>query len=447
MRAGLVVAARRGTGEAPVPKNPRTRAQGNNLTMRELLNKKAELVAAMRALQNVADAAKRAMTADESAKFDDLDTQVETINAQIKREEKLASRETEITATIVPPMHNVNAGGRDADDATQSNAAFEAFIRGGIDNLTPTQRKLMQARYVANPTGDVKAAQTTGTGSSGGFTVPTGFSGELEKYLKAFGGVRDAARNLTTNDGRVIPWPGVDDTAVAGRRIAENSNANPVDVAFSSVSLNAYIYTSDLVLVPETLLQDSEFDVNALMIELLGDRIGRIHNTEFTNGTGTSQPQGVVTAAALGKTGATGQTTSVIGDDLIDLQHSLDPAYRKSKKAGFMLHDSSLKAIKKLKDSQGRYLWQASLAGGTPDTILDSPYTINQDMPVMAASAKSIVFGDFNKFIVRDVREVVIKRLVERYAENWQVGFVAFCRADARAINSAALKYYANSAT
>jgi HK97 family phage major capsid protein len=154
-----------------------------------------------------------------------------------------------------------------------------------------------------------------------------------------------------------------------------------------------------------------------------------------------------VTASTLGKTGANGQTTSVTYADLVDLMHSVDPAYRGN--AVWMLHDSTLKAIKKLVDSQGRPLWSAGLASGDPDTILGSRFVVNQSMPVMAASAKSILYGDCSKYLIRDVSDIQLVRLNERYGEYHQVGFLAFYRGDGDLLDAGTnpVKHYANSAS
>ena len=152
-----------------------------------------------------------------------------------------------------------------------------------------------------------------------------------------------------------------------------------------------------------------------------------------------------------GKVGTTGQTTTVIYDDLIDLQHSIDPAYRPG--AQFMFHDNSLKVIRKIKDSQNRPIfvpgYESGSPGGVPDSILGNGFQINQDMAQMAANAKSILFGALNKYKLRMVKDVTMLRLVERYADQLQVAFILFLRADGRLLDAGTnpVKYYQNSAT
>jgi HK97 family phage major capsid protein len=410
--------------------------------LKKLYADKLELVNAMRVIADNPNA-----TADDNAKFDTLDSKLETINAQIKRLEKIDAEEKTLAATTTPvlPTTGTPSAEQTKEHEAKVSAAFGAYLRFGVDGLSAEQKQIMRARFQQ---GDIRAAQTVTT-SGGGYLVPQGFSGQLEEALKSFGGMLEAAEIVNTESGNPLPWPTVNDTGNVGELLGINTAAASQDFSFGQVNLNAYKYSSKIVLVPIELLQDSAFDLNAFVARKLAERIGRIWNTHFTVGTGSGQPNGVVTAATSGKVGTTGQTTSVIYDDLVDLFHSVDPAHRASKGCRFMLNDASLKVIKKIKDSQGRPLWQAGLAGGTPDMILDKPYTINQDVATMAANAKSILFGDFSKYKIRRVMDTTVLRLTERYAEFGQVGFIAFSRADGNLIDAGShpVTYYANSAT
>lgn len=445
--------------------------------IKELRAQMATAYNAMQAIQKKADEEKRNFTADEQGKFDEADADFERLNAEVRRRESLEEKQREMAsaserqispeqraAGIIPGAIPTGAGREErmmTDDEKkernkQHRSAFENWVRYGQSGLTQEERGLLSLYRVTEMISrdDLPPqfrAQAVGTGSAGGYLIPQGFSEELETSLKAFGGMRQAARAFPTPSGNDIPWPTVDDTANTGELLAENTGAASQDVAFGQVILKAYKYSSKVVLVPIELLQDSYFDIGALLRDLLTTRIGRITNTHFTTGTGTGQPKGVVTEAGSGKVGTTGQTTSVIYDDIIDLEHSIDPAYRAG--ALYMMADSSLKVVKKLKDTQGRPLWWPGLGAGSLADRANGPtlngysYVINQDVAAMGANAKSILFGDFQKYIVRDVMAISLLRLEERYAELGQVGFIAFSRHDGRAINAGALKYYQNSAT
>lgn len=419
-------------------------------TIKELQENRGRLAENMKALVKKADEEKRSMSADEESQWNRMDADQEQIRKDIERREKIEQLERPATSAPASPALETRSNETSEERAEKENKSFRNWIRYGFDGLAPEERAIMGQRRSSAPSMGVPAemrAQSTST-TAGGYLVPQGFSAQLEKALKEYGGMRSVARVFPTPDGRDIPWPTVDDTSNVGEIIAENSAHNAQDVAFGQVTLKAYKYSSKIVLVSQELLQDSFFNVEELLAGLLAERIGRITNTHFTTGDGSSKPKGIV-AESSGTAGATGSATAVTYAQLVDLLHSVDPAYRLN--ARFMFADSTLKSIKKLVDGSSRPLWQPGLtsgmAAGAPDTILGYPYTINQDVAAMAANAKSVLFGDFSKYIIRDAKDVTIARLVERYAEYGQVGFLAFSRHEGRSINTASVKYFQNSAS
>lgn len=267
------------------------------------------------------------------------------------------------------------------------------------------------------------------TAGSGGETIPEGFVNNWEMALLEFGGVRQVATIIRTASGNDLPWPTTDDTGNTGRLLAEATAVTETDITTSSLVLNAYKYSSDLVKVSAELLEDSAFDIPSELGRMLGTRIGRITNTHFTTGDGSAKPNGIVTASALGKT--TAAAGAITADEVIDLFHSVDPAYRNQPGAGWMFHDNVLAVIRKLKGSDNNYLWQPGLQAGEPPLLLGKPYTINQDMQSTVVTAtKTMIFGNLRKYIIRDVAGFRLRRLVERYADADQEGFVAFSRHD-----------------
>jgi HK97 family phage major capsid protein len=271
--------------------------------------------------------------------------------------------------------------------------------------------------------------------TAGGYTVPEGFVNNLEIALLQYGGIRQVADVMRTTSGQDLPWPNVNDTTVKGVRINENVTVATKDMTFGAIVFHAYKYTSGIVLVPAELMEDTAFNMAALLGELLGIRIGRILSDEFTVTGAGAAPSGIVTAATAGITAAS--ATAVAGDDIYGLKHSVDPAYRTGPGVGFMFHDKILLAIKKLKDGFGRYLWQASLAGGAPDTLDGDPITINQSMAsTIASGAITMLYGKLNKYKIRDVSEVRLRRLVERFADADQEAFLMFSRHDGQLIDA-----------
>jgi HK97 family phage major capsid protein len=205
--------------------------------------------------------------------------------------------------------------------------------------------------------------------------------------------------------------------------------------------LNAYKYSSGPILVSSELLQDSAFDIEQILRDAMAMRIGRKVNLDLTTGDGDGDPDGIVPAAGAGVTGAA--QAAVTLDEMLDLVHSIDPAYRTDPSVGFMFNDKTLKALRKLKDGDGNYIWQAAnVQTGAPNSLLGYRYNINQACADVGTSAKSILFGAMNRYIVRRVREFAVKRLVERYADYDQVGFIGFARYDGDLMDTAAVKYY-----
>ena len=416
---------------------------------KELRQERASLAEKAAGILAKADAEKRKLTQEETVEFDRIHADIADKRGEIDRIEKQIEVENELRESR--GVRSQETGDRMLSDdeaearKKQHAEAFRAYCIGGFSAMTDAQRSILRSYRVLD--NREQRAQSVGVAAEGGYLVPQGFSGELEKALKAFGGMREAARIRPTATGNDLPWPTVDDTSQVGEIVGENSAVSSQDVTFGQVIMKAYKYSSKMVPVSIELLQDSAFDLNTELAPMLGDRIARINNTHFTTGTGVSQPRGVVTDAVLGVQGPVGQTTTVKYADLVDLKHSVNRAYRPG--ARWMLADTSLAVVEKLVDNQGRPLWQPGIAAGAPDTILGYPYTINDDVPAMAANAKSILFGAFQKYVIRDVLGVVLRRLEERYAELGQVAFIAFTRADGRMIDAGThpIKYYQNSAT
>ena len=240
---------------------------------------------------------------------------------------------------------------------------------------------------------------------------------------------------MITDSGNPMPWPTVDDTGNTGENIAINTAAAEQALVFGQTTFNAYKQDSGLVLVPSELMEDSAFDLLGFLSRKLGERLARRKNALFTTGagSGSSLPQGVVVGSTLGTTAAS--ATAIAADELIAFQHTVDPAYRRN--ARWMMHDNIFAAIRKLKDSQNRYLFMEAPAFGIPDKLLGSPLSINQQMQSsIATGTKTILYGDFKKYKIRQVRQIRLRRLVERYADADQEGFVAWNRCDGKVLDA-----------
>ena len=271
--------------------------------------------------------------------------------------------------------------------------------------------------------------------TAGGFLRPEGFISNLERALLAFGGPRLVAEVMRTANGNDLQWPTTNDTSNKGQIIGEATptTAPEQDAAFGQTTLRAHLYSSKVIRVSTSLLQDAAFPLGTVISDMLGERIGRITSEHYTTGFGGSQPQGLVTASTLGKT--TAAAAAITTDEVIDLVHSIDPAYRPQ--GSFMFHDLILAYLRKLKDGNGQYLWQPSNQAGVADRLYGYTYTINQDMQSSVATAtKTMMFGDFSKYKIRDVADIRFRMLDQRWAELDQVGFVAFFRTDGALLNA-----------
>ncbi|KTS25060.1 capsid protein [Methylobacterium indicum] len=361
------------------------------------------------------------------AAIDRLDEQIARVERVLTIEDSLEQRGRVLS----------EKNGRSVDENAATiraeKAIFSAWARGGAEALTDDQRAHVKARR--DEAQRVYGAQSVGTGAAGGYLVPRDFAETMLERMAAFGGMRAVATVIQTDGGNAIDYATVDETGQEGEIVGESLAASGQDIAFGTVSIGAYKYSSKTVVVPLELLQDSRIDIEPYINVALATRIARITNRHFTTGTGAGQPRGVVTAAAAGKAGAAGQLAAVTYDDLVDLEHAVDPAYRTSGR--WMFHDTTLKALKKLKDGQGRPLWRPGVTGGDPSDILGYGYTVNQHMAPMGASARSLLFGDFKKYLIRDVMAVTLFRFADsKYLEKGQVAFLAWSRHDGNLIDA-----------
>lgn len=366
-------------------------------------------------------------TKEEQAQFDGFTNEIELARNQIKAAEKMRELEADKFFNEAPKKP-------DAGMPVEALVAVALYMRHG-QNVSPEQA-------VA-----IRNAMSTTTTTEGGYTVPSEIAAMVIDKLKAFGGMREVAEVISTDSGNALNFPTSDGTGEEGEIVGENAAASAGDITFGTVPLSVFKYSSKKIALPVELIQDSAIDVVAFVVARLATRIARIQNKHFTVGTGTTQPDGVIPKAGTGKTGTTGQTLTVIYDDLVDLKHAVNRAYRAS--ARFMMNDLSVAVVSKLKDTTGRPIWVPSVDVGTPDSLLGYPVAINDDMAVMAANAKSIAFGDFSRYMIRDVSNSTSLRRFDdsAFALNGQVGFCGWTRSGGNLVEPAAVKLYINSAT
>lgn len=376
--------------------------------------------------------------AEENQRATSFLDEADKLKTQIDLEERALDAAADLEEIIERKGGKENTGQKkDSKEIDESyKRAFADYMRVGLADMSEENKVILRSQGYRP---DEQRAQTVTT-TGGGYLIPQGFRKELEVAMLPFSGMMESgAEIMRTDTGNLIPFPTVDDTSNKGALLAINTQESEQALTFGNVNFNAYKFTSKNVLVPIELMQDSAFDMEAMLKARLAERIGRILNQYFTTGTGTNQPQGIVPFATAGSTAAA--SGAIAFNDLVELQHSVNRAYRIGAK--WMMADSTLKIVKKMVDTENRPLFIPGVALKEPDTILGHAYIVNDDMAAVEASAKSIVFGQMSKYKIRLVTDFVLMRLVERYADYYQVAFQMFVRADGRGVDAGThpLKY------
>ena len=371
-------------------------------------------------------------TAEDQKKFDGHMETAERLQAQIDAHQNMLDDDAQA---------NFRDATKKDKDQPEAFKALDVFLRKKPEQMTAEERLLIQN------------TMSTTTGSEGGNTVQTIVASRLIDLMKAYAFMRAVSDQVSTENGADMSFPTSDGTAETGEWVAQNAAAAAADPTFGTRAVNTFKAGSKVVAVPIELLQDSQIDIAGFVLNRLGQRIGRISNTGYTTGSGTGQPFGFVSVASTGKTGTTGQTLTIIYDDLVDLVDSLDVAYLQGpNEPKFMMSQTMRRVVRKIKDTSGRPIWTPSydsgMTAGTPDRLLGYPVAINNDMAVPAANAKSLAFGDFKKYLIRDAMQVTLYRFDDSaYAKNGQVGFLAWARTGGNLLDLNAIKLYAHSAT
>ncbi|KKX33981.1 phage major capsid protein [Rhizobium sp. LC145] len=419
------------------------------MSLTELQEKRGRLMTQAReALDEITKNTDDARSAELDKRHDDIMAEFDKIEKNIEREERLAAIEARFEERqrrdreSKRPVSGGESRGQDSGEKKEYREVFYKFLASGADlgELDAEERGILKTGVQS--TKEFRM-QTTGTNTAGGYTVPVELADFIVKSMKDWGPMydTDVVTELNTAAGNIINIPTVDDTAVTAEKHTEGTpltDDGGKDAAFGQKQLSAYVYDTEFVKFSMELASDSIFNMESLLGVLLGERLGRIANRELTIGDGTDDPHGVVTASSLGKTAAA--AAALTADELIDLQHSVNAAYRRSPKTRWQFADLTLAAIRKLKDSENRYIWtMGDIQKGEPGTLLGYRYEINDDVPQIAAGTRPVIFGDFSKYFVRKVGSPVIGVLRERF---WpDLGIAGLIRFDGELGDTAAVKH------
>jgi HK97 family phage major capsid protein len=391
----------------------------------ELREKRAKAWETAKAFLDTKRGADGIVSAEDTAVYDKMEADVVALGNEIDRLEKQEALDRELSKPLNMPITSKpilqgteSKGGRASDE--YKKAFWNAMrVRAG-EGLDPVIRNALQI----------------GTDTEGGYLVPDEFERTLVDTLEDENIFRRLSNVITTSSGdRKIPVVASKGTA---SWIDEEGAIPESDDSFGQVSIGAY-KLGTMIKVSEELLNDSVFNLENYIAKEFARRIGNKEEDTFFTGDGSGKPTGILAATGGAQLGVTtASATAITIDEILDLFYSLKAPYRN--KAVFVMNDATVKAIRKLKDGQGQYLWQPSLQAGTPDTILNRPLYTSAYVPAIAASAKTVAFGDFGYYWVADRQGRVFKRLNELYAATGQVGFVATQRVDGKLILPEAIK-------
>ena len=398
-----------------------------NEKIKTLLERRASTYHELRTLVDEADEAGRDMTAEEREKFDRITADLDQMDADLRRLDDLRRRDEQ--------FEEIRSRFNLTDDADQNASPSDEVI---LRDLAEGKRRVAEFRF-----SDEKRDITTSTASG---AVPTGFMPSLWEYLTENAAiVGGGATQIRTESGEAMSVPRA--TAHPSATLtAEAATISESDPTLSSATLDAYKYAF-LTQVSSEFLADSGVDIVAYLARQGGVALGNGFGAHVATGTGSGQPNGIVTAATVGVTGATGNSGAPQADELIDLKHSVIAPYRNRQTAAWVMSDTTLAGIRKLKDSNGQYLLVPSLQVGEPDRLLGHRIVVDTNIADAALSAKSVVFGDLSGYFARIAGGVRIERSDDYAFANDLVTFRFVMRADGNLVDTNAVKVFQGAAT
>jgi len=402
----------------------------------DLREQRAKLVANARVVIDQAEAEKRDLSSEEQMNVDAMFSQVDILSTEVltsERKEKLEKAEAEMRDSAGrKAVTGSRVSTRDVTDEDRKASIRAWALSGNNEFSADDEIRATQCGISLRSNHLNLRAMSKGTASLGGHTVPVNMASEVEKELKHYSDLRKICKVLPTNSGVDIDYPRVSDVSNVATIVGEaGSIPTNVDASFSKITLKSWKWISPTVLISTELIQDSEVDLEKLLAELLAERIARGQEVAFVTGNGTTSCQGL-NAATVANNLATGNPMTF--DKIIDLIHSVDRSYRAN--ANFLCHDTTLAAMRKVKDSNNQYIWQPSLIVGEPDRLYGYNVNISNEMVSFASpgdNASLVLFGDFQRYVIRDVSpSMVISKFNELYAATGQVGFLLSMRTDGR---------------
>lgn len=401
-----------------------------------------------KALIDGADEEKRSLSAEEEGQWEAINTNLDGLDKRLqalfdadKREQRAAELRSDIDKFIRPED--------DPNDGDQGSRAYEEVLEAELRALLSGEsRKAIEFAPPAGSTRDLRElrAIAKSSQSAGGALVPTTFYDDLLVYLFETAVLLDAgAKLIETDTGENMDFPRVTGLSTA-TQVAELGTITASNPTFGKLTLGAWKYTT-IVEASKEMVQDPGVDLLGFIAEESGTAVGEAFGAKLINGAGTTEPQGIITGASAGVTGGTGQAGVPTADELIALFYSVISKYRNRPTAAWLLNDTTVGKIRRLKDNNGDYIWTAGL-NGAPDTILGKSIYTDPNMPAAALNAKSVVFGDISRYYVRKVTGIRFERSDDALFYSDGVAFKAVIRGDGGVADpTGALKTYVGGAS
>ena len=381
--------------------------------LKALKEKRASIYTSIDELRQATDG--REMTAEEQQRWETMLSDYDKADKAVEAEERFMDIQRKQAEQEVARRDSLL--GQTVGE--EYRRAFGDYLLNGASGISSESRATIEQRAGI-------------AGLSGGLIIPKTLASEIEVALKAYGGMFEAATILNTLHGGDLILPTVNDTSAKAAIVSEYDQSTKRAPSFGSVVLKAYTYRTPIIPVSQELIQDSAFDLDALLSRLLADSFSRGVNEDLTTGSGTGKPTGIVTAATACTTQAA--AASIKLDDIIDLIKSVNSAYARNGK--FMFNRNTLWELAKIKDQTGRYIWQDSTREGTPATLFGKQYVLNDDMADIGAGNASVLFGDLTKYNIRLVQSFRVIRLNELLAEYLSIGLFGFARVDGNLLDA-----------
>ena len=387
----------------------------------ELREKRAKLWDSAKAFLDSRRNEQGLLSAEDTATYEKMEADVVSLGKEIERLERQAVMDLELARPTSAAITHRPGQSQEPEKTGWASSEYKAAFWKAMKNKSSFE---------------VQNALQVGTDSEGGYLVPDEFERTLVEALQEENLFRQLATIITTSSGdRKIPVVASKGTA---SWVDEEGTIPESDDAFGQVSIGAYKLAT-MIKVSEELLSDSVFNLERYIAKEFGRRIGAKEEEAFFTGDGTGKPTGIFHSTGGAGVGVTAASASAISiDEIMDLFYSLKSPYRKN--AAFVTNDATIKAIRKLKDGNGQYLWQPSVTAGQPDSLLNRPLKTSAYVPVIASAAKTIAFGDFSYYWVADRQGRSFQRLNELFAVTGQVGFKATQRVDGKLILAEAVK-------